>query len=414
MGISIKVLNCDGHCKSCYENRIRHIHSFFPYDIDSIEKTLKQELSKDINGNHNVPTLHGGEPLLMAVNDMERLFSIIYDKYGQTSIQTNALSLNENHIKLFKKYKTSIGISIDGDTAELNRGRWNDKVFSDEYIQKQTDKVMANIKRCKEVGLSVSVISILRKYNASPKNLSKFLGFLLRLRDEYEIFWVRTNEGIVYDENQRAEEELTPEELGLAFTFLASVCFGDKRLMWSPYRDIVDGMLGGKNVVCIFTECDVWHTTAEVPIYYLGSVGNCLKGGGAVDGLQVLQADDIGKERYLALSQIPQELGGCKGCKYWNICKAGCPGEGTNNDWRNKTRFCSGWKSLYNYIENYLRGLMPNVSLSIDKEQDIAKAFVNVESGSTYQQCYKKSNGNEYIDKHGDAPHGDHYDSVRK
>ncbi len=411
MGVSVKVLNCDGYCKSCYENRIRQKKTFYPYDIEAIEKTLKEEINKDIDGNHNVPTLHGGEPLLMAVNDMERLLKIIFEKYGRTSIQTNALSMNDKHLALFKTYKTSVGISIDGDTAELNRGRWNAKIFSDEYIQKQTDKVMENIKRCKDAGLSVSVISILRKYNASPERINKFLNFLRRLRDEFGIFWVRANEGIVYDENQKDEEELTSEELGLAFTVLASICLSDKRLMWSPFRDIVDSMLGNKNVVCIFTECDVWHTTAEEPIDYLGNIGNCLKGGGAVDGLQVLRADSISKERYEALIQIPQEYGGCKDCRYWCVCKAGCPGEGMNNDWRSKTRFCYGWKQLFTFTENYLKGIFPNVNLVMDGAVNSQEAVKNIMNGSSYQTCSRKQS---YVDKHGDAPHGDHYDSARR
>jgi len=412
MGLSIKILGCNGQCKSCYENSIRNSKDYRNlYDINAVIETLKTEMDKDTENSRNVPTLHGGEPLILGTKNVEQLLKVIYDKYQRTSIQTNGLLIDERYIELFTKYKTSVGISLDGDTSELNRGRWNLYNLSNQEIQEYTNLVLENISKCKKAGLSVSVITVLRKYNAAPSKLPELIRFLRRLHSEFGIAWVRTNEGIVFDEKQRKEEELTSSELGLAFVSLASICFSNPNLKWSPYRDVVDVLLGNKNVVCVLTECDVWHTTAEEPIDGFGGIGNCLKGGGARDGYQVLRTKEIGSERYEALKQIPMALGGCKGCRYWKVCKGGCPGAGKDNDWRNKTRFCSAWYSLFTYVERTLKGLIPGLYLASEGSESFKETFsgiINRNSYSDYSKLKKKVD--EYIDRHGDSPHGDHTD----
>lgn len=419
MGYSVKILECNGHCRSCYENSIRS-RGVPTYDIDKVASALEKCVSESESG-RNVPCLHGGEPLIIGKHNVERLFKIVFDKYKKTSIQTNGLLIDDEYIELFKKYNTSVGISIDGDTAELNMGRWNDSNFSLEEIQKKTDLVIENLRRCREAGLSVSVISVLRKYNASLSRIPRFIRFLNRLKDEFGVVWVRTNEGIVFNDKFRKEEQLTVDELTYAFISLASVCLSDSQLMWAPYRDVVDALIGSKNVVCVLTECDVWHTTSEEPIDGNGNIGNCLKGGGAVDGFQVLRADGIGFERYNALFQIPFEKGGCGGCRYWKVCYGGCPGEGKDNDWRNKTRFCMAWYRLFSFTEKWLKGVFPNIYLVPDGSVGLGQAFVDIVNGSSYAlsartEKAKKNENAEYgevcghADRHGDAPHGDHTD----
>jgi len=419
MSLSIKILGCNGECRSCYENRIRSVYKDIDYDIEAILRTINEYYKK--SSNSNPLCLHGGEPLMMKKEDIEKILQECYSLWGSANIQTNGVLISNEYIKMFKKYNVSIGVSIDGDTWELNQGRWNMKKIDPVKIQKMTDLVLSNIKKCKDAGLSVAIIVLLRRYNAIGDRLSELIKFLLRLKSEFGICSIRTNECIVYEKKYKKEEELTSKELGEAYCKIADVALSDEKLYWLPYRDIVDLLLGYGNGTCVFTRCDVWKTISEQPIDKDGNIGNCLKGGGAIDGIQVVAANTLSDERYKILSQVPQELGGCKDCRYWYICYGLCPGEGINNDWRNKGRFCESWKMLFKHIEKKLKGLMPNLYTVADmypKEPEVSLIQSTV-SKSTWKGSFKKNletlknSINEKVGErvslngHGDRPHGD-------
>ncbi|MHC1624226.1 MAG: hypothetical protein ACXQTR_06540, partial [Candidatus Methanospirareceae archaeon] len=44
----------------------------------------------------------------------------------------------------------------------------------------------------------------------------------------------------------------------------------------------------------------------------------------------------------------------------------GCPAEGIDGDWRNKTRFCKAIYDLYSEIERDIRAMFPNIILVTD------------------------------------------------
>lgn len=428
MSLTIKTLGCNGLCRSCYENRIRSVGLETKYDIDAIIETLEREtfkIPKERRG--NTVCLHGGEPLMMKFEDIERLLSKIDELYTYTNIQTNGTLITDRLIELFVKYKTSIGISIDGDTAELNYGRWNAKKLTRDEIQKQTDRVLLNMRKCKDAGLSLSVIALLRKCNASAKRLPRFIDFLLRLKSEFGINSIRTNEGVVYEDKWKQEEELTNKELAHAFCALADEALSAPDIMWLPYRDVIDLMMGYGNGTCIFTQCDIWKTTSEQTIDKDGQLGCCLKGGAAIDALQVPALERIGYERYESLRQTPQENGGCKDCRFWFICYGLCPGEGEGNDWRNRSRFCEAWKTLFSHIEAKIKALMPNIITAPELYPTcptVAMTQVNLApGGSAWQIAHRKKvedvremqleqkDGRQdkpHSDQgHGDKPHGD-------
>ena len=346
MAISTKILRCNGSCGNCYENTIRKDYDR-EYNLKAMIKTLRVYLEQEKDkkkdkkkeDQRNVPCIHGGEPLLLSIRDLEKLFKEIRGVYDYTNIQTNGILIKDRHIKLFKKYKTTVGISLDGDTAQLNRGRWNLGGYDEERARKGTDLVIRNIGKLREAGISVSISAVLRKHNADKKNLGEFIRFLMRMQAEFGIRSIRTNAGIVFNEDSDPEE-LTSEELGYAWRRIFEYTIKDPVRGIQPARDIIDAMFGQDHATCIYGECDPYKTSAEIPIFEGGEIGNCLKTGIAQDGIVALQADHKSDERYRLLENLPQDLGGCKGCEYWQICTAGCPGEAVDNDWRNKTRFC--------------------------------------------------------------------------
>jgi uncharacterized protein len=365
--------------------------------------TLRREAEKETPENrrkYSAPCVHGGEPLLFPPADLRTILKTMHDLYGRTSIQTNGVLITDEHISMFREFKTSVGVSIDGDTAVLNQGRWNDGNLSPGRMEELTHLTLENMARARAAGPCVSAIIVLRRYNAAPARLPELERFLLRL-EGMGITSVRTNEVIVYEDAFR-DEELTEVELGQAFVRLANICFEKPERQWYPYRDIVKMMTEGGDATCVFNACDIWRTGAERAIKEDGAIGVCLKGGAALDGIQALAADTTGTERVRALVSIPQEQGGCKDCEFWGLCSGGCPGSSIDNDWRNRTRFCGAYKTLFQHVRARLKGLVPGMKLADPCERAQKWAGDTASKGD-----HGDDHGDSHGDSHGDVPHGD-------
>jgi uncharacterized protein len=428
MGLAVKLVGCKpGMCAACYENRIRSSGERAVYDIDAIAGVIDAEGKREPKSTRcNAPTIHGGEPLLFPLRDLERLLAVVHKHWGQSGVQTNGVLITDAHIALFKRYNTHIGVSIDGDTAELNLGRWNAVPMPAEKIQWETDRVLANMKKCKDAGLGVSIISLLRRYNAStPEKVEAFISFLKRMRRELGIVDVRTNPVIEFENG--LGEQLTPTELGEAFIKISDYALSDPLLAILPYHDVINLLFGSKNATCNFSACDPWKTTAEQPIFEDGSVGCCLKVITSQDGLQAVAADTYSDERYIVLRQVPMDENGCRDCRFWFMCKGGCCGEGADNDWRNKSRFCLAWTMLFEHLYGKIKGAIPNLLMAPDfYPSDVdAEAVMNSILGGTWEKQHRKKPADLLSGKakenkrsaagHGDAPHGnshgDHTDA---
>lgn len=345
MGLAVKPIECPGGCLGCYEKGIRESGGAPAFNLEKVLATLEKQMALDPENKWNSPTLHGGEPLALPIEAVDAILKAIFDKYGRSGIQTSGALVTPAHVEIFKKYKTCVGVSIDGDTAETNAGRWNAPGFD---IAEMTERTLHAMKLMKEAGLSISVIALLRKCNAGTSALrSNLIRFGLRMRDEFGVVSVRFNPLVAFDDRTIQEEELDNMAIADTFRWLAIRTFAED-LDWRPIKDFTEIMRGGSGE-CSFSECDPWATEAEIPILGDGSLGVCLKGGGGPDGVATLRVEK-NRARYEALAQVSQDAGGCKGCFWWTYCKGGCPGAGIDGDWRNRTRFCSAYKETFTFI----------------------------------------------------------------
>lgn len=429
MGYTLKMtLDCNGGCRSCYEARIR-AKKKTPYDIEKIDARLdliiEEERQKKDAGKETCksPTFHGGEPLTMKKSDFEYLAKKIYRFWNHCGIQTNGTLIDSEFIEIFKKYNFSVGISLDGDTADLNAGRWNGKP---ELAKEMTEKVLRNMESLKKAEISMSVITLLRSYNARPERIEDFVSFLERMEKDFGIWSMRTNPVIVYQKKFK-KEALLGDDLGYALTTIARWTLADPNRQIFPIRDIVEMLFGYSYSTCSFNQCDVFRTEADMPINHVGEITNCLHGGAAIAGIQILRADNQNMIRYEMLQQVAQENGGCAGCEFWFMCHGGCPGAGVDNDWRNRTRFCEGYKILFKFLSDRIVGMLPNVIMPHEFFPiSVSPAHVQFNlrdpRGSTYRKEVMKKR-DEIIKavpemarkqgttiKHGDKPHGDHTD----
>lgn len=313
-------LNCSNRCAYCYQ---RYIHSPAKYDRERVMDTVRR-LYDRMKGE---VVLHGGEPLEMPIEDVEYFLDQIYRLTGRTSIQTNAVNITEKHIELFKRYRTSVGVSCDGlDGAE---------------VRPNTDRTLKNIELLRENSVDVSLIVVLSKANiGSDDKLERLMRWLLDMK-RIGITGGRLNPV------QGSEYAPTVDELKRAYKHLLYFCMSNG-LEYSPFVDIRNALLGRGNVVCSFRPCDPYATPSAVVVLGDGSVTNCMR---TNERRILLRADDVDLE----MRQYVLRNYDCKGCPWWAYCYGGCP---SFADWREKNPLCPVWKFLFGVMAN-IYGVKP-------------------------------------------------------
>lgn len=340
--------NCNLKCSYCYEDSIRLIP-----ENNKVRLNVKQMLDKIPQGSHGF-TVFGGEPLLTPKAELIKIFEHGLRVYGQNSIQTNGVLIDEEYIRLFQEYNVSVGISIDG-SGKLNDAR---SQGTPERTREATNKIEWNIMALLDNDIVPSIIVTLHKLNVGDDELLagfiswiKFLDLigirylrlhplenesihsgLLKLSDEKEIY--------VYRELYRLQKKLKNIEFDI---------FSDIRKLLTEESP---------SVSCVWNNCDTLTTEAVYGIDSEGEVVNC--GRTYKDGIVYKKLSKRGNERAIALYSTSQEHGGCKGCEYFYACKGNCPGTAIQGDWRNRSEHCLLFKDLFGLIRKDLPDSIPD------------------------------------------------------
>ncbi len=369
----VPTLTCNLKCAYCFAHAYEW-NKNKEYNTDAILNSM-QILHQQTNGDNFC--LHGGECTLIDKKDLESFLKKMFELQGKSALQTNCYKLDEDLISLFKKYKTSVGVSLDGDKS-LNalRGFPNSKKKNREY----TNQVLNNILKLHKEGVSVGLIAVLTKVNAdSNTKLRKLLKFVLTLR-EHGIKGGRLN--IMWSNCPETKEyELTTEEASHAWLYLYKQIKQYSDLQWQPFREFTDNLLGFGHSSCSYGKCDYFCTMTKV-ILPDGSLGNCDRT--HQEGSTYTRAP-ISYERY----EVLKETDCCK-CKFWDVCYGGCPSEGIDGDWRNKSRWCQSIYDLYSAIENDLKTMLPNVKL-VSQYKGSEDYFDAIKKGTKHEPFLKMS-----------------------
>jgi uncharacterized protein len=121
--------------------------------------------------------LFGGEPLLMDEANLEGLFAWGLKQYQSNGIQTNGVLLNENHLRIFKKYNVQVGVSIDGPDS-LNDARWAGTL---ERTRAATEKTEQAIETLCHAGIIPGVMVQLTRCNAVGDRLIRLCSWINKL-----------------------------------------------------------------------------------------------------------------------------------------------------------------------------------------------------------------------------------------
>jgi uncharacterized protein len=368
-------LRCNVNCGYCFAEAYKPFQSTnTEYNLEAIFAKMDELFAK----RHEEFCLHGGECTLIDRQDFERILAKMFELQKRSTLQTNCYQIDDDLIRLFKKYNTSIGVSIDGD-GELNslRGFPNNPEANASF----TKQVLANIERLTKEGVKAACLIILTKVNAgSVEKLERLVKFILKLREigvnagRINIMWTNREENKQY--------ELTPDEATTAWLYLYNSLKQHRDLNWQPFRDFVDNLMGFSHSSCSYGKCDYYCTMTKV-ILADGSLGNCDRT--HQEEYLYPRSEQPSYERYDILKYTD-----CKDCRFWNCCYGGCPAEAVNDDWRNKTRFCKATYDLYAAIENDIKTLLPNIQL-ITEYKDTIDYFDALKKGIHFESLEKMS-----------------------
>lgn len=345
-------VKCNIACHYCYQNPQREAGNMFHrYDLDAMMHAIDQEGGQF--------ALFGGEPLLMPLVDLEKLWRWGFERNGRNSIQTNGALITDEHVELFKLFNVQVGISMDGP-GELNAARWAGSV---ERTRETTQHISEIIDKLCSQGLAPTLIVTLHRGNATAEKLEQMCQWLAEL-EEKGIRRVRLHLLEVDSQNVRDTLAMSAEENRLAMQCFASMQTKLTQLQLDLFED-QQRMLSGDDdgVTCVWGACDPYTTAAVRGVEGNGESSNC--GRTNKDGVDFPKAAREGFERYLALYHTPQEHGGCQGCRFFVFCKGQCPGTGLHGDWRNRSEHCATWMDSYQRVEADMlaQGLEP-LSLS--------------------------------------------------
>jgi uncharacterized protein len=355
-------VKCNIQCQYCYQNPQR--------DAGNVPNTYDLEKMKaGIEAEGGPFSLFGGEPLMIPERDLEALWAWGLQKYGGNSLQTNGVLINDHHVRMFKEYQVSVGISIDGP-GELNDVRWAGSL---EHTRHATARAEAAIDRLCRDGTPPNLIVTLHRNNATRDKLPILHAWLKRL-EKAGVTSARLHIlEVDHDEVRKRYALSTGENLEAMRSFAAL-----QRELTTLRLDLFDEMrklLRGqdRHTTCVWNACDPYTTRAVRGVEGQGQRSNC--GRTNKDGIDFAKAGSEGYERYLALYYTPQEHGGCQGCRFFLMCKGQCPGTALDGDWRNRTEHCAVWMDLYGHLEQQLLA-EGEVPLSVSPKRPQVEAAV--------------------------------------
>lgn len=343
MSIEVRPLGvkCNIQCQYCYQNPQRDAGNIpSEFDLAKMKAALERAGSSF--------TIFGGEPLLVPEPVLEELWAFGLQRFGTNGIQTNGSLINDRHIRLFKQYKVSVGISVDGP-EDLNDVRWAGTLS---LTRDATAKTHAAIERLVREGLTPSLIVTLHRNNATADKLPRMRDWF-RYLDMLGITSARLHDLEIESPAIGAKYGLTVDEQVAAFLYFAALESELRQLRFDVFSDIRHMLLGqDQSTTCVWNACDPYTTRAVQGIEGHGQRSNC--GRTNKDGIDFVKADREGFERYLALYHAPQDAGGCQGCRFFVMCKGQCPGGAIGGDWRNRSSKCGLWMALFERFEAQL------------------------------------------------------------
>lgn len=322
---------CNFNCPMCYV----HEHS----TVDSLSAEDYMSITDEAcNAGMLFLLLSGGEPLLR--DDFEKIYTHAHKKGLIISINTNGF-LIDRYIDLFKLLPpVRVNISLYGGDDDGYIRQCGSRAF---------DKVTDNIKKLKEMNISVKLNTVITRANATELDkiisTAKMLGVPVQMTP-YCYPQVRTGGG--YGENAA---RLSPEEAG-KYSVMGDI------LLYGEEEFIKKNGLSHKSVGCGDDDCRIKCRAGSSSFWitYDGKMRACAmmdKPSADIKEIGFSAAWEQIKAETLKL-RTPHECADCPDAMFCRACAAMCYCETGATDKR-PDYVCRMIRSIRNNTEDYLK-----------------------------------------------------------
>lgn len=379
---AMPTLDCNFRCKYCYEDSNRHLKTWNPEKM----KDFKDFMLENLELGQDRLTLHGGEVTNIPFKDFKELLKFSYHINGQTytSLQTNGFNITEEMIEVFKEYNTDVGVSIDGPWP-INSKRGKGSL---EQRRKQHEQIMNNIKKMRKNNINVSIISIINENHMNNSEL------FIKWVDYLKSIGIKSGRFNLVDDG--AGNKFSYDEAVQFYKNIGEYMFKNPNLNYAPIRPMIDNLLGFPIGPCTFSECDINATPSCKTFHSDLTIGNCLHPARFEEKVPVRNENtDFNKKRLNNLQSKTMDENGCADCKYYPICKGGCPAM-ADNPIEERSNDCQVHYRLYKWLEKRIKGMFPFVKMFYEQDSN---AFENIIGNSSTNRHGKKSGYSDHTDK---------------
>lgn len=361
-GLIMCTKQCNMRCKYCFEESIHRetrfsvadIRAEFAHFVDCYLRKFTEELIAINKKEHRKRTticFHGGEPLLVGNELLERAFRIVRE-YPDMEIttQTNATLIDDETIALYKKYDVHVGISIDG-YEELN-DRYRVMVGN----KGSFSAIYRNLKKMQQAGILVGALATVTA--ETVRHPQEFYDFF---KDNHLDFSFNP---LFLAPDQAAECDGLSQKDFIDFykkMFYIWINDNESDISITCFDRIIKAMAIKDEVymeVCTYIpDCSL----TTVAICTNGDFYRCLHysmdgkhriGNIACDNLCIAYGDEAFAKRPETLRRTT-----CKDCDIFEYCYGGCPyvSETTNGTIMGKDNTCASQKAIVHEIYRYLQ-----------------------------------------------------------
>ena len=347
--------SCNLSCAYCFLSSSTFKVEPRKIDIEKVKKAVLEAIrlhyGEGYRGEREV-VLHGGEPFLTPRKVLVEILDFLEEHNIRVGAQSNCLlfSLDPSLIDLAKRYRISVGCSIDGYPEQnILRGFYiHDKPLDEKLNLRISERIFDAVKRLKKEGVLGGIITVLHKKNAyGIENLEKLSRFITEMEVGFRL-------NPMYSTVEWAKKyELSNDELFEAYKYIFHRTAPLSGTI-SPYRDIINKLLGREdNVVCWLRGCDFYRSHV-ITVLWDGRLSTCDR----TFGQEIYQIGFYSGRniRFRALQNIYRDPLG-------HVHMYMCPAESPNGDWRYPSRFLDAFKRLINYLAMYIRTIFPEIHL---------------------------------------------------
>ena len=361
-GLICCTLKCNMACQYCYEGNGRNLcapnlaeinqkfEDAIPLFIDLIDQLYAH--------NQNTTTKviwHGGEPMLIRPQLMEQVMLDQLQKGHDIrwEMQSNGTLVTDEHIRVFQKYKVSVGVSIDG----LKKHHDKYRIFKNG--NPTYDVIMKNTQRLRNSGISCGTLLTITDENVNDlpeiyqelckKNLNFSFNALFPSKAD--------DDDVTLNDNNYARKIcelfdtwIQDEKNGIGIhpferimQGLINADHGDPGCHWRPDCS--------KSFVAIDCNGDLYPCE-----HWVGYSDYCF--GNIREGLE----NALVKNQYFDHRTEELQKSDCKNCPVWAMCYGGCPWSamtGTGNVNRKDPSICIARQVMVKHIYQYMCDNIP-------------------------------------------------------